>query len=64
MASRTDIANDMYQTAPTREAATAFLKGLKDGMLRALADLNHLDTEGSPAALRRLLIADRDFIGA
>lgn len=54
-----DALNSAVQEAPTRALCAAILAALNASEVRTLADLAYLNTEASPAWLRRALHAER-----
>jgi hypothetical protein len=59
MSNRTEHANDMIQTARTREDCLALLRDMSLSLLRAVADLNHLETHGRHETLIKRIADDR-----
>lgn len=60
MASKADIANDRVQQSTDATDALAYLMTLHTGVIRAVADLNHIDPDGlGRLPLARAIVADR-----
>lgn len=59
VATRTEIMSDAFQQSADAMSARAILATASLPMLRALCDLNYLDTEGGRKTLAERLIADR-----